>query len=501
MRKRMIGLALVLALVFTGATAAQAPLAKEVYLTILHTNDVHARIAENATDVGYARIASAYKSAKAWNPNTFLLDAGDVLHGLPIANIDQGESVVKLMNELGYFAMTPGNHDFNYGYDRLAELEKKARFDVLAANIYKDGERVFKPYVIQEVEGVRVAFFGLATPETVYKADPKNTEGLEFRDPVVESREVMMELAGKYDVLVLISHLGIDGSSEVVSYDVARAVPEIDVIIDGHSHSTLADTQKNNPTSILVVSTGGYGVGLGEVKLTVGKDRRVSAKSARTIDVKNSPDLKGDAKVAGMLSALSKAQDAVLGQVVAKTAVALDGVRANVRTKQTNLGTLLASGMLYVTGADIALMNGGGIRDSIAAGDVTKKMIYTVMPFGNYIQTGKVKGSELDAILENGVGKLPAQDGRYPHLAGWSFTLDVSKPAGDRVSNILVGGKPVVADQEYVLATLNFLFNGGDDYRMLVGKNQNDFPSDAEVFLKYAEYLGTITAENLEYKK
>ena len=499
--KKIAGIALVLALLLTSMVSAQAPLPKEVYITLLHTNDVHARIVENATDLGYSRIAAAYNSAKAWNPNTFLIDAGDTFHGLPIANIDQGASVVKLMNKMGYFAMTTGNHDYNYGFGRLLELEKAATFDILAANVYKDGKRVFTPYIIDEVQGVRVAYFGLASPETAYKTDPKGIEGVTFSDPVVESRELMAELAGKYDVLILISHIGVDGSSDPTSFDIARAIPEIDVIIDGHSHTTLADLKKMNPTSSLIVSTGSYGAGLGEVKLTVGKDRKVSAKSARTIDVTNSPDLKGDPKIGTMVNDLAKAQDAVLLQVVAKTAIALEGKREIVRTQQSNLGTLIANGMLYVTGADIALMNGGGIRDSIPAGNITMKMIYTVMPFGNYIQTGTFKGSELKAILENGVGKLPAPDGRFPHLAGWSYTLDVTKPAGERVSNILVGGKPVESGKDYVLATLNFEFNGGDDYRMLIGKAQNDFPSDAEVFIKYAQYLGAITADKLVYTK
>ncbi|MDH7483260.1 MAG: 5'-nucleotidase, partial [Spirochaetales bacterium] len=144
--------------------------------------------------------------------------------------------------------------------------------------------------------------------------------------------------------------------------------------------------------------------------------------------------------------------------------------------------------------------NGGGIRDSIPAGDITLKHIYTVQPFGNYIQTGKVKGKEIDAIIENGVGKLPAPDGRFPHFANLTYTLDASKPAGDRVSNIMIGGVPVDPEKEYTIATLNFLFNGGDDYRMLVGKAQNDFPSDAEIFVAYVRHLGTVTEDNMVLK-
>ena len=509
MMKKFTGIALALAALLMVACTTTAPVAfkapeplsQEVKITIMHTNDVHARIVESKTELGYSRITAAFSDAKSKNPNTLLIDVGDTFHGLPIANIDQGASIVKLMNEMGYSYMTTGNHDYNYGFNRLMELEKAAKFKILAANVYKDGKRVFTPYIIQTIQGVRVAFFGLATPETAYKTDPKGIEGVSFTDPIVEGRMIANELAGQYDVLVLLSHLGIDKSSDPTSIKVAQAIPELDVIIDGHSHTELATLQKENQTPVLIASTGANGVGLGVVDMVVGTNRTVKSKTARTITVANSPELKGDAKIAGMIGDLSKAQDAVLLQVVAKTTVALEGKREIVRTQQSNLGTLIANGMLYVTGADIALMNGGGIRDSIPAGDITMKQIYTVMPFGNYMQTGKLKGSELKAVLENGVGKLPAPDGRFPHLAGWTFTLDVSKPAGERVSNILIGGQPVDLNKDYVFTTLNFEFNGGDDYRMLIGKAQNDFPSDAEIFIKYAQHLGVINADNLVYKK
>ncbi|HWR12862.1 MAG TPA: bifunctional UDP-sugar hydrolase/5'-nucleotidase [Rectinemataceae bacterium] len=497
----VLSLAIVFAMAFIATVPAVSdPAPQEVRITLLHTNDMHARIVESKTELGYSRIATAFKEAKAKNPNTFLIDAGDTFHGLPIANIDQGESIVKLMNAIGYFCMTTGNHDYNYGFDRLMQLEKKATFDILVANVWKDGKRVFTPYVIENIQGVRVAFFGLATPETLYKADPKNTEGLTFTDPIVEASNVAIELAGQFDVLVLVSHIGTDKSSDPTSIQIAEAIPAIDVIIDGHSHTTLETLQKDNTTDTLIVSTGSYGVGLGVVELVVA-DGAVQSKTARTITVANSPELKGDATIGGMVTSLAKAQDSVLLQVIGKTNVALEGKREIVRTRQSNLGTLIANGMLYVTGADIALMNGGGIRDSIPAGDITMKHIYTVMPFGNYIQTGKLKGSELKAVLENGVGKLPAPDGRFPHLAGWSYTLDIAKPAGERVSNILVGGQPVDPDKDYLFTTLNFEFNGGDDYRMLIGKAQNDFPSDAEVFIQYLKHIGAVSNENMVYVK
>jgi 5'-nucleotidase len=496
----LITLAL-MALLSMGLTATMpAPMAQEVKITIAHTNDTHARIVESKDVLGFPKIATEMSLLRSKNPNTLLIDAGDTFHGLPIATIDQGASIVKLMNMLGYDYMTTGNHDYNYGFDRLLQLQKMANFEILAANVYKDGKRVFVPYDIRKIGGVRVAFVGLATPETAYKTDPKGIEGVTFSDPIVEGKQVVTELAGKYDVLVLISHIGIDKSSNPTSIQVAEAIPEIDVILDGHSHSTLADIQKENTTPCLITSTGAYGSGLGIVELVVNNGKLVS-KTARTITPANSPSLKGDVVIADQIKNMVKDQDVILSQVVAKTAVYLEGKRDLVRTQQTNLGTLIANAMLYVTGADVAIMNGGGIRDSIPAGDITKKQVLTVQPFSNYIQTAKIKGSEFKAILENGVGKLPAPDGRFPHVANLTYTLDVSKPAGDRVSDIMIGGQPVDPNKDYVLATLNYLFNGGDDYRMLAGRAQNDFPLDAEVFIAYAQHLGMITDENMVYKK
>lgn len=492
--------AAIFALAFTGTLSALDNLPGEVQITFAHTNDTHGRIVESKTELGYTRIYTAVQQLKQKNPNTLLIDLGDTFHGLPIINIDKGSTEVKLMNELGYEYMTVGNHDFNYGFDRLMELAKLAKFKILAANVWKDGKRVFPAYDIRDIGGVRVAFFGLATPETAYKTDPKGIEGVTFSDPIVEAKLVVAELAGKYDLLVCLSHLGVDDSSDPTSITLAKFVPQIDVILDGHSHTSLEDIQKKNTTSALIASMGAYGSGLGVVDVVVGPDRKVVSKTARTITPQNSPDLKSDARIAELIKAAQKEQDVVLAQVVGKTAVNLEGKRELVRTQQTNLGTLIANGMRWATGADFALMNGGGIRDSIPAGDITMKQIYTVQPFGNYIQTGKVKGKEIDAIIENGVGKLPGADGRFPHFANLTYVLDASKPAGDRVSDIKIGGIPVDPEKEYTIATLNFLFNGGDDYRMLVGKAQNDFPSDAEILAAYIKYLGTVTEENMVLK-
>lgn len=470
--------------------AAAKPLAADVGITIIHTNDMHGRGLETATEVGYPKIAGYVEGLKAAGKNVLVLDAGDTIHGLPWVNLERGLPVIKLMNAVGYDAMVPGNHDFNYGQDRLIELAKEAKFPILAANIYKDGARVFPAFVIKEVGGLRVAIVGVSTQETTYKSDPTGLKGLVFENPVSElARLVRNDLAGLYDVLIVVSHIGLDGSSDPVSADLLESVPEIDLIIDGHSHTSLESARKTEPR---IVSTGANGVGFGVVELTIGKDRKVAAMSAKTMTVKSEPPLVSSAAVKAMTDEIQKAQAPLFAEVIGKTAVPLEGTRDIVRRSETNLGRLIAWGMKDAAGSDIAMMNGGGIRVSIPVGDITKGIMYTVLPFGNYVWSTTLKGSELDAIIEHGVGKLPDADGRYPHFANLTFTLDATKPAGDRVSNIKVGGVAVDPAKNYTFATLNFLFAGGDGYTMLVGKSYKEHIMDADAFIKRLQKIGTV---------
>jgi 5'-nucleotidase / UDP-sugar diphosphatase len=504
--KRFLSLALTLGLVLAfgistaGAQAAPAPLGADVHITIIHTNDMHARAIESKTEIGYSRIATVVAASRASNP-TLVVDAGDALHGLPFANLEQGASIVKLMNAAGYDYMTTGNHDYNYGMARLLELEKQASFKILAANVYKDGARVFTPWVIRNLGDVRVAIFGLATPETAYKSDPAGFPGVVFNNPIIEAKIVLSELKGKYDVLVAVAHLGIDDSSEFTSLKLAQAVPQIDVIIDGHSHTSLAGEVLKNDTNTLIASADSYDTSLGVVELTVGKDRKVASRLARSITLATNPTLASDPKVKAIADEISKAQGALLDVKVGTTAIPLEGKREIVRTQETNLGKLIANGMRAATGADVAFINGGGIRDSIPAGDITKRQLFTVQPFGNLIWTTVVKGSEFKAILENSVGKLPAADGRFAHWANLTYTADLAQAPGSRITGVSVGGVPVEAGKDYVLALLNFEFTGGDEYTMFKGKAYKEFPSDAEMTMAYLKKLGTVSADNIELKK
>lgn len=465
-------------------------------ITLFHTNDTHSRIEATAEGIGFAKMSALIKNYKESTPNSLILDAGDTFHGQPIANLVRGESIVDIMNAVGYNAMAAGNHDFNYGYQRLIELSKRAKFPVLSANTKKnDGSRILEPYVIKEVDGVKLGIFGLTTPETAYKTHPNNVEGLTFTDPAKEAKKIVSELKGKVDAIIALTHLGIDESSIETSKKVAAAVPEIDVIIDGHSHTTLNTGLLVG--NVLIAQTGEYLKNLGRVDLTF-ENGKLTGKTSSLITKKTADEDKtpGDQAVLDIIANVKKEQDKVLQEIVGSSKVDLVGEREVVRKGESNLGNLIADAMLSETGADVSITNGGGIRASIKAGSITKGQIVTVLPFGNYIQTKKVKGSDIKAALELGLSAYPESLGGFPHVGGMTVSFDPSQPKGSRVTSIHVKGYPIDLGASYLLATNDFMAAGGDQYTMFKAYPlENDFASLEEALITYMRKSGAVEAK------
>lgn len=312
MKKSTAWLSVMLALFMSASSAVQAAAADAPSgtktITILHTNDIHSRVEESKESIGYAKLATIIKQQKAANPNTLVLDAGDTFHGQTIANLERGESIVKMMNSIGFDAMEPGNHDFNYGSDRLVELSGKAQFPIISANVKKaDGTRLLKPYIIKEVAGVKFGIFGLTTPETAYKTHPNNVKGITFADPVTEAKAMVAELKGQADVIIALAHLGIDKSSIDTSIKVAEQVPGIDVIIDGHSHSTLE--QGMTVGSVLIAQTGEYSKNIGKVDLTL-DGTKIKSKSASLIMKSATESIQADPAVVKIVNDIKKVRTA-----------------------------------------------------------------------------------------------------------------------------------------------------------------------------------------------
>jgi 2',3'-cyclic-nucleotide 2'-phosphodiesterase (5'-nucleotidase family)/LysM repeat protein len=476
------------------AGTATAPVSGK-HITILHTNDTHAHVVANDKEMGFAKLAGIIDQYRASNPNTLLLDDGDTVHGTTFATLVNGESIVKVINKLRYDAMVPGNHEFNYGWKHLVELSKEIQFPVLSANIKQtDGTRLFKPYVIKEVDGVKIGIIGLTTPETAYKTNPKNVEGIQFTDPAAEAKAAVDEIRSKVDVVVVLGHLGQDASSKDTSLKVVKEVPGIDIFIDGHSHTVLEKGLVSD-NGTLIASAGEYTKYLGVVDLWV-DGGKVTQKQAKLIDSTQAVDVQPDAEIAALIASIQKDQEPILKEVVTQTSVDLEGAREKVRASETNLGDLLTDAMRDVSGADVALTNGGGIRASIKTGTVTKGDVITVLPFGNQIVTLKVKGSDIQAALENGTASYPEPSGGFPQVSGISFKIDTSAAKGSRVHSILIGGKTLDPEAIYTLATNDFTAVGGDQYTMFAKYPQAGmFGSLDEALIRYMQKVGSASLQ------
>lgn len=473
------------------AADSNASDAAGVSLTIVHTNDTHSRVLSSNDGIGFAKIATKVKEIRNAQENVLVLDAGDTFHGQTISTLVKGESIVEVLNTIKYDAMVPGNHDFNYGQERLVELSQMTDFPIIAANILKaDGTTLLPSYIIKELKGVKVGIFGLATPETTYKTNPNNVTGLTFEDPTVVAEKMVKELEGKVDIIIALSHLGLDEASIYTSKLVAEKVKGIDLIVDGHSHTVLTEGLKVGDT--LIVQTGEYDKNLGIVEM-VYADGKVSTSKASLITREAAEQLAEDADVLKAVEGITTEQDKITSIVIGKTAVELDGLREHARTGETNLGNLITEAMLKATKADVVITNGGGIRASIDVGDITKGEVITVLPFGNYVVVKKVKGADIIAALEHGVSQYPAANGGFPHVAGIKFAFDSSKEAGSRVTKAEINGKALEVNTEYLLATNDFMAVGGDNYTMLApGQVIKELPGLDEVVIDYIASLGTV---------
>lgn len=489
-----LSLALVLGLMIMPSGVAFA--AETQTLTIVHVNDVHGRLAEDDYEgaLGYAKLKTKVDELKAADPNLLFLNAGDTFHGTTLINVTRGETMVEAMNLMGFDAMVPGNHDFNYGYDRLLELKEMAEFPIIAANVVKEADNStdFESSVIYTMDnGLRVGIFGLSTDETKYKSHPDNTIGIEFTGAVDAGKKAVEDLQDEnVDFIIALVHLGDDASSENTSIKLAEQVEGIDVIVDGHSHTQL--TEGNLVNNVLIVQAGSYTKNIGIVNLEF-EDKVWTKYEAKLMPYEEAKDLPADQEILDIIEEIKLINEPIVSVVVGNTPVELDGLRENVRTGETNLGNLITDAMRESTGADVALTNGGGIRASIAAGDIKVNDILTAFPFTNTLAVIEVTGAELMGALEHGVKDFPATAGQFPHVSGMKYAFNASMPAGERVTSLLIGDEPVDLNKTYKMVTNDFIAAGGDGYVMFDGKpfvGEGGLLSD--VLIEYVEEKVTV---------
>lgn len=491
-------------------------------LALMHSNDTHAHL-EMA-----AKRATAIKEVRAAKPNALLLDAGDVFSGTLYFNEFEGQADLEVMNHLKYDAMTFGNHEFDLGsspdgHKVLSEFVKNAEFPFVSSNVNFSKDPLFSTTfkggtianaadsidgnifdgIIKEVNGEKIGIFGLTTAETVGISSPGKVE---FENYITEATAMVKAFENKgVNKIVVLSHLGYDDN---VAFDndkeLAKKVDGIDVIVGGHTHSTLTapvlDTNGEEPT--VIVQANEYSKFLGVLDVNFNDDGIVTGYAGELVDLSKKTD---DAEVVQILKPYTDAVTALSAESIGVSAsVALDGERANVRTKETNLGNLITDGML-ATAKTIndktvaAFTNGGGIRASINEGDITLGEVLTTMPFGNTLGIMKLTGAEIKTALEHSVSLAPEQNGAFLHVSGIKFTYDSKKAVGQRVQSVEISdgnGKyaPVNAIATYFVATNTFTAKGGDNFDVFAkvyadGRVSEPGNVDYEMFLEYLKSL------------
>ncbi|HEY5485504.1 MAG TPA: 5'-nucleotidase C-terminal domain-containing protein, partial [Candidatus Cryosericum sp.] len=444
-------------------------------VVILHTNDFHGNLvpvidANKNSVAGAAREATIINSVRSTfgEDHVLLVDAGDAIQGATVANLFQGKSVIDAYNAMGYNVATLGNHEWDYGQEVLKERIADAKFDYVNSNL--TGTNLgWKSSVIKNISGINIGLFGLMTSDYPIIVTPSSQTNVTVEDPIASAKTEVADLKAQgAQYVIALSHCGFENGGAPLDPAIAAGAPGINLIIGGHSHTVLKTAVMVGKTMITQTGTAGAYVGKEVIDFTMyqGKVSRQSVSYELVPTVTSIPE---DPAVKAIVDGYNNQLTAKLSVVIGKALVALDGERADVRTKETNLGNYVADWMRISTGADIAFMGGGSIRISVPAGDVTVGNIYAVLPFDNFLEVLEIKGSTLKAALENSVSAYPAQLGGFLQVSGFSFSFDPSKPAGSRVVSITRDGKPVDMDATYKLAVQDYNAIGGDGYTMLIG--------------------------------
>lgn len=501
-------------------------------LTVMHTNDTHSYL-EKAP-----YYATAVKEVRAQSQNSILLDAGDVFSGDLYFNLFEGQASLEMMEYLGYDAMTFGNHEFDLGatedgHKALADFVKNASFPLVSANVdfsadslfdglqsntyaskYKDGH-IYNGVVLN-VNGHEVGVFGLTTEET---PDISSVGSVEFSNYINAAKKAVNAFEDMgVDKIIALSHIGFEDAAK---YDndklLAKYVEGLDIIVGGHTHLSVPEPflseEFDSPT--VIVQAFEYGKALGLLDVTFNAMGEVTLYNGGLINT--DPDgfpekstIEPDAGATEIVKKYKKDVDALKETATgASNEVTLDGERANVRTKETNLGNLITDGMLakakeYKPETAIAFQNSGGIRTSIEAGEITYGDVLTVMPFGNALAIMDLTGAEILEALEHSVSEAPKASGAFLQVSGMKFEYDSSKPAGERVTKVevLEGEEYVALDEakNYAVATNAFTMKGGDGYEVFEnayndGRGSEPGIVDYESFIDYILTLEDVNSE------
>jgi len=493
---------------------SQRPIPTKV--TILHTNDNHGRFWSNRRgEYGMAArktlIDQLRKDKNDKGHAVLLLSGGDINTGVPESDIQDAEPDFRGMNAIGYDAMAIGNHEFDNPMDVLKKQQSWVNFPFLSANIYdkKTGKRLFQPYKIFNIYGLNIAVLGLTTDDTARIGNPEYLAGIEFRSPIEEAKKLMPEIRNMADLVIAVTHMGhyengnrgINAQGDVA---LARAVKGIDVIIGGHSQEAVCMDKSGNgeydksfapgkactpdtQNGTLILQAFEWGKYVGQADLSITKEgvkldsyalipvnlkikkkdangKTVKDAKGKTVRVYATQEIKEDKALKALLTPFQEKGQAGLNIVLGKTDGKLEGDRKKVRFVPTNLGYLIAEAQRSKVNADVAVMNSGGIRDSIKSGDISYKDILKTQPFGNTICSIQLKGKDLLEYLKIAASK-PIDSGAYAQFAGVSIIIK-----DNTLISVTIAGKAIAPERNYKLALNSFLASGGDGYPKMNGR-------------------------------
>ena len=478
---RVVLRAATLALV-TLAACAVAPTQPTRHLTFLHLNDVYELGAADGKG-GMARLKTVVDGVRREKPPAILTIGGDFMSPSVMSSVFQGRQMIEAFNLLGVTYVTPGNHEFDFGAGPLDQRVAESRFKWVSSNILRDGDPYpgMEPFVMQVINEIPVGFFGIITPAVEEIGKAPYSAG--FLSPSATAKKMVNTLKSRgAKVIVALTHMTIEEDRQL-----ARDVSGINLILGGHDHGLILEVI-NGVTILKSGPNTGY---LGRVDVTV--DQEGVHNSARHIPIE--PEISADTVMDELILKYEAALDTRLAEVVGELGVALDATEKANRTGETNLGDLLTGVMRKRTGAQVALLNGGAIRSDrvVPEGPVTRRDIHSILPFSDKIVKVILTGVRLRLALEHGFARSPEPSGGYLQVSGASLTVDPSRPAGNRIVEVMINGEPLASNQRYSVAISDYLYDGGDGFTMFREGNVAINPMFAEDMAKAVS--DTITSE------
>ena len=422
-------------------------------LCIVHTNDLHGFVVENDNVIGYPKIAGFADSYRKKYPKTLVLDAGDSFQGSVYASYDGGESLMNIINSVGYDAATAGNADIYLGKDKFCYLAGKLEFPILCSNLKlkETGQNLenTQDYTIVDLDGLKVGIIGV----TPFVSLDMVRDSCEFTDPIARAKELIAEIGDEVDVLVGLLHLG-TGEYQYSIEEFSAEITDFDVLIDAHSHNIMNTTLNGTPS----IQTGAFSTNVGVVVMDLDDNNKVTGVTTELFPKESFADVPVKPETQALVDKLLVDYKSVTAEVVGNTEILLNAKRGIIRTSETNSGNLFTDAMCDYTGNSVAVTYSAFIAGEIGPGEVTQGDILALARIEQMVLTVEITGAQLLEGLNHSVSLYPGEYGLFFQVSGIKFTFNPNLPKDNRVVSVLINGEPLVKDKKYEVACCESLY-------------------------------------------